>query len=529
MDTLIEKKITPSISNAIAEWASILDTASIKFETDSEFNTYQQTTFKYDASTEVVLFPSSESELIKIIEIANKYTVPIYPISKGRNIGLGSKVPIQGTAVVVDLSKMNQIISFDNNMGYVKVQPGVTFDDMHQFLISQNSTLMLNVSGGPPDGSLVGNALDRGHGFGPQWDRFKHISEAEIILANGQKICTGFSKYSNTELGFLSASCSGPQILDLFAQSNLGIVSSLTFLLNRKPEFYSFFSFTADSDKNFVDALSVIREIKLSGLDVNFHTFNKYRFLAMNDSKVEHFDTILANTFSETAKWTVFGGIYGQTSGLLKEKQRMLTRAFANKKFKIHVITKTKANLLWALRKPISLLTGENIEEKLNLAFFSTAFLGNPTTKGLNMCYFKNKKELKNRTDPDKDQCGVLWYSPLVPNIPEKIIQFLEVINTVVSKYGFEPNLGLLCLSARTIDITGAIIFDRNDSAETELASKCIEEITIQCNANGFYPYRAGLSVMPHLPSNNPTDQLIRTIKSIVDPNKIISPGKYGI
>ena len=52
--------------------------------------------------------PSDVEQVQKIVSIANKYKIPLYAISTGRNIGYGGSAPVYGGSVVVDLKERRQ-------------------------------------------------------------------------------------------------------------------------------------------------------------------------------------------------------------------------------------------------------------------------------------------------------------------------------------------------------------------------------------------------------------------------------------
>ena len=60
-----------------------------------------------ERSIRAIVYPSSVEEVQQIVDIANSYKLPLYPISKGKNLGYGDKLPVKNESVIVDLSKMN--------------------------------------------------------------------------------------------------------------------------------------------------------------------------------------------------------------------------------------------------------------------------------------------------------------------------------------------------------------------------------------------------------------------------------------
>src|SRR6202142_3113617 len=54
--------------------------------------------------------PSGTDEVQQIVRTANRYRVPLYAISTGKNLGYGGSAPAYSGCVVVDLKRMNRII-----------------------------------------------------------------------------------------------------------------------------------------------------------------------------------------------------------------------------------------------------------------------------------------------------------------------------------------------------------------------------------------------------------------------------------
>ena len=50
---------------------------------------------------------------------------------------------------------------------------------------------MVDVTSGPPQGGMLGNALDKGAGYGPFFDHFGFSCGLEVVLGNGEILRTG--------------------------------------------------------------------------------------------------------------------------------------------------------------------------------------------------------------------------------------------------------------------------------------------------------------------------------------------------
>ena len=71
---------------------------------------------------QAVLRPGTREEVQTCVRVANRARVPLYPISSGRNWGYGSRAPVSD-AVLLDLSRLNRIREFNEQLAYVTVEP----------------------------------------------------------------------------------------------------------------------------------------------------------------------------------------------------------------------------------------------------------------------------------------------------------------------------------------------------------------------------------------------------------------------
>src|SRR6202167_5162294 len=144
----------------------------------------------YVASAAVA--PDSVEQVQQIVRIANKYRIPLYPISTGRNLGYGGSAPVYSGCVVVDLKRMNRILEVSEDHASVLVEPGVSYFDLYRHIKERKLKVWVDVPD-PGWGSLIGNALDRGGGYTRA--QFRNHFDAhcglEIVLANGELMRTG--------------------------------------------------------------------------------------------------------------------------------------------------------------------------------------------------------------------------------------------------------------------------------------------------------------------------------------------------
>ena len=88
--------------------------------------------------------PHSVEEVRHILAICNKYRVPVWPISTGKNLGYGSAAPATPGQVVMDLRRMNRILEVDADLCTALVEPGVTYQQLHDHISERNLPLWLS-------------------------------------------------------------------------------------------------------------------------------------------------------------------------------------------------------------------------------------------------------------------------------------------------------------------------------------------------------------------------------------------------
>ena len=79
---------------------------------------------RMQAIPDAVVFPTEELQIKELVRLCNEHNTPL--IARGKGTGTtGATVPSQG-GVVLSLERMNRIIEVDPDNRYIRVQPGVT-------------------------------------------------------------------------------------------------------------------------------------------------------------------------------------------------------------------------------------------------------------------------------------------------------------------------------------------------------------------------------------------------------------------
>ena len=206
-----------------------------------------------------VVQPGSVAEVQAAVRIAAEAGVHVWTSSMGRNFGYGGSAPAVNGGVVLNLRRMNRVLEIDVPNACVRIEPGVTFQQLYDELRAQDAPLMMSV----PDlgwGSMTGNALEHGYGYNVMGDHGSAVCGLEVVLADGQLVRTGQGAITGSPLWSCHRRGFGPSIDELFKQSNLGIVTQLGVWLMPRPEMFSTGTIQCEGDEDIVPLLDLLRE-----------------------------------------------------------------------------------------------------------------------------------------------------------------------------------------------------------------------------------------------------------------------------
>jgi FAD/FMN-containing dehydrogenase len=141
---------------------------------------------------ECVVKPRNSDDIVKLVKLANRTQTPLVPVSSGPPHFRGDTVPGTGGAVIVDLAKMKKIIRVDRFHRVAMVEPGVTFAELIPAV--EKAGLRLNMPLAPRKSkTVVGSMLEREPVVMPkyQWDISDPMACVEVVFGNGEMFRTG--------------------------------------------------------------------------------------------------------------------------------------------------------------------------------------------------------------------------------------------------------------------------------------------------------------------------------------------------
>ncbi|HEY5078433.1 MAG TPA: FAD-dependent oxidoreductase [Opitutaceae bacterium] len=163
------------------------------------------------------LRPPTVAQVREVVREAARNRTALYPVSRGNNWGYGSHLPARSGSVVLDLGGLDAIGDLDRESLSVRVEPGVTQGSLFEHLRRHAPDLAFNVTGSGLGTSVLGNALERGIGYGGEKDL--DVYALEVLLADGSLVGPSEGRHHKSRAHPAGLSTDG-----LFFQTNFGIV-----------------------------------------------------------------------------------------------------------------------------------------------------------------------------------------------------------------------------------------------------------------------------------------------------------------
>jgi 4-cresol dehydrogenase (hydroxylating) len=280
---------------------------------------------------------------------------------------------------------------------------------------------------------------------------------------------------------------------------------------------------------------------RLGGVVGSINLMNARRVLAMaapypaspSDGRIVPADVIAAQARqSGVGAWTGFGALYGPPA-VVRAAQRIVREVLKPVAASLSFVTPSRAAQLSRLASSLPWVRGGALARKTRALEAALQLVaGKPGQVALPLAYLKApvKPDVSGRLDPARDGCGLIWYPPLVPMIPERVRLYATMVERICAENGIDPLITLTTLSDRCFDSSVPLVFNRNQANAAERAHKCYFDLLEAGKERGFLPYRLGLLGMDRLVSQESTFWQVATeLKSALDPKGIIAPGRYSL
>lgn len=488
-----------------------------------------------------VLLPASEAEVLRIVSTANMHAVKLYPLSVGNNLGYGSRTPASPGCLIVDLSRMKRIRSFDATLGSITVEPGVRVSDVESFLNDRSADFLSPVIGAGPDCSMIGNMLEKGTSHSPHIDRFGSLVALRAVLPDGSM----YSSYPDIpEKGAYFKWGVGPYLDGLFAQSNLGIVTAATFLLAPRPSASEGFFISLSSSEALGACLGALRALarKLPGTLLSFrienpyHSYVHYTPYTGANHPVSRAEVEKRLGLLSLSGWTCMGAIAGE-AGVVSAARRIVQSAMREQGLKASFYSESMLRIKTdaALFLPTQGLRERFIPLRM-LRLFLDRVLGRnerfnswfPAWKYLSKNAGLWGRRVGSNIDVDLEpSTGFLYFTAVLP-FADSLPDLLRKMEDACLERELEPVLLVALGSAAHLTCALQIIFQKDDAEAASNACTCYEELFRIVVQGGGVVHRLPHQFQKLLAKESGLFwPLAETIKGAVDPKGLLSPGRY--
>jgi hypothetical protein len=475
------------------------------------------------------LAPDSVEQVQAIARIANQLKIPLYPISTGRNLGYGGSAPNRTGDVVLDLKRMNRVLEVNERNGYALVEPGVSYFDLYRHIQEKGLKVWIDTPD-PGWGSPMGNALDRGGGYTTHEYRnhFDSHCGMEVVLADGEVLRTGMGAMPGSKTWQQYKTGYGPWIDGIFSQSNFGIVTKIGFWLLPEPDAYFSGSVMVPKHADLIPLIDTLNYLENSRVCNGMSSLLSpvmnlpagadakppgAELVEMITQAVDHdrpaaLEAHAAKTGA--AYWLLEVKFYGPARVL------PLQWEFAKERFAKIPGAQFKDGEL--LKLPLS----KEKQEQVHKVEFG---IPNLTIFGM------GARNANNPTPSDGHQ----WFSPIIPRTGEAVFEANKVFRKAGRDFGLPvPPFSIpFCFWERSfVFLFGfPVTHEPAKNVKTREAFRKLVEISAE---HGWGEYRTApayqdLIMKTYSFNNNALLRFHEKLKDAVDPNGILSPGRYGI
>ena len=412
-----------------------------------------------------VVMPSTVDEIQNLVRSANEHKIPLVPLGGGLTLS-GLVIPVKG-GIVVDMKRMNKIIEINDLSKYALIESGVTSGQLLSHLNENFPNLQPPVPDAPPSATIAGNVLIHGSGYLSQkyGDHGAMINGLEVVLPDGEVCKLGSCAVSK----FWFARGPIPDLIGLFISSfgTMGIITKLSIQLFDKPKFREVVFGLLNDPKDIPNILLKITETGLAE-DVLLGKQDKPDWM-------KGYVFVIAYVTGESQE---------EIDSHIKSFKRVYRKAKAR-------YMKTPDRIRTAyLEKPIFAATAADFRKGGGFEYV-----------GANM--------------------------PL-ENIPEAYKRGAEISK----KYGIIPTLGSRLIGGtHNIVMFFSYSFNRADPKDMENARNALHETNKLALELGGIPWKAELAgqqlILEKMDPNY--KKLYNTIRSTLDPNRIMNPGNWEV
>lgn len=511
MPIITPKNITEAeFLQAITEFKALLGEENVLLD-EAYIRPYTKIMMSAETENHIpsaVLTAMSTEDVQEIVKICNQYKIPVWTISTGRNFGYGSAAPIERGQVILDLKKMNKIIHIDPDLCTALVEPGVTYQQLYDYLEDNNIPLMLSFSAPSAIAGPLGNTMDRGVGYTPYGEHFMMQCGMELVLANGDILRTGMGSVKGDKAWQVFKWGYGPTLDGMFTQANYGICTKMGFWLMPKPPVYKPFEIQFSEEEDISDIVEMIRPLRIAQVIPNSVVIANVLWEAATcDTRRYHYTMEPGATSDKLLKqiqqdknlgaWNVYAALYGTQE-------------------QVDVNWKIVQDALKKLGKG-RLITEEEAGNTQPFKYRAELMSGVPNLQEFGLYNWRGGG-------------GSMWFAPVSQARGSECDKQKTLAKRILNKYGLDY-VGEFIVGWRDMHHVIDVLYNREDKEETARANACFNELLDEFEKEGYAVYRVNTHFQDRVAQTyGPVKRRVEhAIKRALDPNNILAPGKSGI
>jgi glycolate oxidase len=211
---------------------------------------------------DLIIVPQNSKQISEVLKLANEQLIPVTPRGSGTSLSSGSLSPYGG--IILDMSRMNEIIEIDIDNNVVEVEPGVICDELNDVLKPHGYFF-------PPDPGSSSVATIGGmtatNAGGIQAFKYgvtkNYVLYLEVVLPDGRILNLGSKALK---------SVSSYNLKDLFigSEGTLGVITKIGLRIKPLPKYRKLGIFIFENVEDLKDA---VLEIRRNGIVPNLLEF----------------------------------------------------------------------------------------------------------------------------------------------------------------------------------------------------------------------------------------------------------------
>ncbi len=434
-----------------------------------------------------VAYVANAEEVQNVVKYANEKMMPVTPRSSNVSF-YGAGIPGEG-GIIVDLSRMNKILEIDARNKRVKLEPGVTWQQV-QTELEKEGLMVCNPLLPHPAKSVLTSAMEREPILICKTEYSETMLTSELVLGNGEMFWTGSALSKGMKVQICPDAMIPGARLWQGAQGTLGIMTWANIKAEYLPTMDKVFFIQFDRIEDVAEPIYRIQRRMLGNECFVLNNFDLAAILA--DSWPEEFEELRRRL----PAWTVIL--------CLSALHRLPEEKIA---YEEEALMEVASALQFEVQPTVGGIPG--------LAGTVQKLLRKPWPKD---DYWKLRY---------KNSCHDVFFHTTL----DRVHEFTEIMTHIAAKYGYPTkDIGVYLQPldrARAVFCQFGFHNNPEDARETEMVKNLFLEASEEAiDRGGFFttPYGQWADMVYSRTASY--TRVLKIVKNAYDPNNILNPGK---